>query len=137
MVRWLLIHTLDAHLDQIAGDIGLDVGEPDHEVGLQIEDLLDTSAGETGDAWLVATGLGWADGELGDPDDAILLAEGIEDLGRLLGEADDSLRVAAHSSVTVTLLITMSSWGRSEASVPEVAIESTASRPERTCPKIV
>ena len=37
----------------------------------------------------------------------------------------------------VTLLMTASSWGRSLRSVSVVAMESTASRPEVTFPKMV
>jgi hypothetical protein len=52
-LRWLLIQTSTPVADQFVGDIGLDVGEADREVGLQFEDLADLRAGERADLGLL------------------------------------------------------------------------------------
>jgi len=86
----------DVHLEpgahQRRGDISLQVGESEHQIGLEGEDALGVRAQEGGDARLLAARARRAHREAGDPHDPPILAEQIECLGRLLGEAHDPLR---------------------------------------------
>ena len=77
---------------ELRRDIGLQVGETQHEVGLESDDALDLRAGECGDSRLLFTGAWRTHGEAGDTDDAPVLTEEIERLRCLLGQADDALR---------------------------------------------
>ena len=85
---------VDAGLDQILRDGGLEVGEADHEVGFEFQDLIDFGGSEGRDFGLQAGFFGTA-GVAGNADDAILLAQQVEGFGGLFGEADDSLGAAA------------------------------------------
>jgi len=67
-----------AGADQLAGDVGLQVRETQHQVGFERQDLVD---------------LGGEKGVTRDADDAVLLAQQVEDLGGLFGQADDAARV--------------------------------------------
>src|SRR3546814_2582716 len=61
---------LDTGLDQLARDIGLDVGETDRQVGFKLQDLADLRAGEGGDFRLFLARPRRPHGEAGDADDA-------------------------------------------------------------------
>src|SRR3546814_10482979 len=81
---------LAAH--QLGGDVGLDVGEADHEVRRELQDLVDLRAVECADLGLFLARPRRAHGEAADADDPVLLAERVQHLGGLLGQADDALR---------------------------------------------
>src|SRR5690606_14243661 len=87
---------LDPVPHQLGGDIGLDVGEADHEIRLQLEDLPDLRRGEGADLGLFLARPRRPHREAADANDALLLAQGVQDLGRLLGQADDAARADAH-----------------------------------------
>ena len=88
----------DACAHQIGDDVGLQVGEGEHEIGLQREDLRNVRGDEGGDPRLLAADLWRPHGIAGDADDAILLAEQIQRLHGLFGEADDPAgRELAHA----------------------------------------
>jgi hypothetical protein len=82
----------DAGRDQLARDVGLDVGETDDQVRLELQDLADLRAGEGRHLRLLAARARRPHGEAGDADDALLLADRVENLGRLFGQADDTAR---------------------------------------------
>ena len=77
---------------ELRRDVGLQVGETQHEVGLESDDALDLRAGERGDFRLFLARAWRAHGEAGDTDDAPLLTEEIQGLRCLLGQAYDPLR---------------------------------------------
>ena len=60
-----------ALLDQLRGDVGLDVGEPDHEIRLELQDLADLRAGERADLRLFPARDRRPHGEPADADDAV------------------------------------------------------------------
>ena len=95
---------LDAGADQRGGDVGLHVGKPDRQVGLQGQDLVDLGAGEGADARFLVAGLGRPHGKSGDADDAVLLAQRVEHLGGFFGQADDALGQGGHVSDSRRLL---------------------------------
>jgi len=82
----------DAGTDEGGCDIGLQVGEAEHQVGLKFDDALDLGAGEGRNLWLLATRARRPHSEARDPDDAPVLAQQVEGLGRLLGQADNAVR---------------------------------------------
>jgi hypothetical protein len=84
---------LDPGLDQLARNIGLDVGKANRQVRLQLQDLADLRAGERRHLGLFLARLRWTHGEAGNADDAVLLAERVQHLGRLLGHAHDAPRI--------------------------------------------
>ena len=89
----------DAGLGQLAHDVGLQVGEGQHQVGLERQDLVEPRRGEGADPGF-RPHLGRPHGVARDADDAVLLAQQIERLDRLLGEADQALgRETAHGAV--------------------------------------
>src|SRR5690606_16620883 len=77
---------------QLGGDVGLDVGEADHEVRLQGKDPVDLRAGEGTDLGLFLPRPWRPHGKTADADDAVGLAQCVQHLGGLLGEADDPAR---------------------------------------------
>ena len=88
----------DACAHQIGDDVGLQVGEGEHQIGLKREDLWDVRRDEGGDPRLLAADLWRPHGIAGDADDAILLAEQIQRLHGLFGKADDPAgRELAHA----------------------------------------
>ena len=81
----------DASFGEVAHDVGLQVGESQHEIGLEGQDLVEACRGEGAHPRLGAH-LGRSHGVARDADDAILLAQQVESLDRLLGQADQALR---------------------------------------------
>src|SRR5690606_19612507 len=96
---------VDTARDQFAGDVGLQVREAEHEVGLEFEDAIDLRRGERRHLRLLAPGARRTHRESRDADDAPFLAEQVQRLHRLLGHADDALgkAVAAHRPVDTTV----------------------------------
>ena len=91
---------VEAGADQLVGERGLHVGEADHEIGLERDDLVDLAVEERRNARLLVARAARPHRVAGDPDDARLLAEEVEPFGGLLGEADDALgAVGIHSSI--------------------------------------
>ena len=87
----------DAGADEIGRDVGLQVGEGQHEIGLEREDFRDVRRDEGRYPRLLAPDLRRPHGIAGDADDAVLLAEQIQRLHGLFGEADDAAgREVAH-----------------------------------------
>jgi hypothetical protein len=91
-LRWLKAWNFDAVADQLGGDVGLQVGKCEHQIRLQIQNLVDLRRGECDHLGFLPPCLGRADGIAADADDAVLLAEQVERLDGLLGETDDALR---------------------------------------------
>ena len=79
----------DAGADQIGDDVGLQVGEGQHEIGLERQNLRNVRGDEGGDPRLLAAHLRRPHRIAGDADDAVLLAEQIQRLDGLFGQADD------------------------------------------------
>jgi hypothetical protein len=65
---------LDAEPDQLRGDIRLQIGKSQHQVGLQLRDLVDLRARECRHARLLPPGARRTNREAGDADDARFLA---------------------------------------------------------------
>ena len=65
----------DPAADQLRGDVGLQVGIGQHEVGRKGENAVDIGAGERGHARLFATDPGRANRKARDPDNARVLAQ--------------------------------------------------------------
>jgi len=80
----------DARAHQFSGDVGLQIGEAEHEIRRKRQDLGDVSRDERRDPLLLASNLRRPYCITGDADDAILLAEQIQRLHGFLGEADDA-----------------------------------------------
>jgi hypothetical protein len=78
--------------NEIGGDVRLEIGEGQDEIGLQREDLVDIRRGKGADARLLTASLRRAHNIAGDPDDAVLLAEQIQRFDGLFGKADNSSR---------------------------------------------
>src|SRR5262249_46432790 len=81
----------DVGADQLGGDVGLQVGEGENEVGLEREDFFKVGGGEGGNPRLFTAHPRRPHRVAGHADDAPLLAEEIKRLHGLLGEADDAL----------------------------------------------
>ncbi len=79
----------NAGADQLRDDVGLQVGEGEHQVRLERQDLGNVGRGEGGDARLLAAHARGPHAIARDAGDAMLLAEEVERLDRLFGEADD------------------------------------------------
>src|ERR1700733_4965735 len=89
----------DAGADQFGDDIGLQIGEGENEVGLEIQNLRNIGGDKGGDTWLLAPDLRRSHGITGNANDSVLLAEQIKGLDRFLGEADDAAgRELAHGN---------------------------------------
>ena len=89
--RWLKISTFRPRLGQIARDVGLQVGEADHQIGFELQNLFFFRTQKSRNAGLLLPGPRRAHGVARDADDAPLFAEQVERLGAFLGEADDAL----------------------------------------------
>src|SRR5262249_5397978 len=91
----------DVAADQLGGDLGLQVGEGEHEVGLEREDFLKVGGDERRHPRLLLAHPRRPHRVARHADDAPLLAEEIKRLHGLFGEADDALgrkhSAAAHS----------------------------------------
>ena len=87
-----LVEHVDLHAatNQRRRDVGLQVREPEHQVGLQRDDTVDLRAGECRYPRLLAPGTRRTDRETRNADDAPVLAEQVQRLGGLLGQADDA-----------------------------------------------
>jgi len=87
----------DAGADELSDDVGLQVGEGEHEIGRERQDLRNVGGDEGRDARLLAADLRWPHRIAGDADDPVLLAEQVECLDRLFGQANDPAgREVAH-----------------------------------------
>ena len=82
---------VQAALGQIARDVGLQVGEADDQVGLQLQDFFLLCTQKRRDARLLLPRARRPHGVARDADDAPLLAEEVQRLGAFLGQADDAL----------------------------------------------
>jgi hypothetical protein len=71
---------VDPAANEIGGDVRLQIGEGQNEIGTQREDFVDIRRGEGAHARLLAASLPWAHDIAGDPDDTVLLAEQIQRL---------------------------------------------------------
>ena len=100
----------DARAHQIGDDVGLQIGEGEHEVRLERQDLRNVRRDEGRNPLLLAPHLRRPHRIAGDADDAVLLAEQIQRLHRFFGEADDAagreVRMACSITVDVTDAIT-------------------------------
>src|SRR6185295_18693818 len=81
----------DAAADQLGGNVGLQVGEGEHEVGVEREHLLEIGGDERRHPRLLLAHPRRPDRIARHADDAALLAEEIKRLHGLLGQADDAL----------------------------------------------
>jgi hypothetical protein len=79
----------DARAHQIGGDIRLQVGEGQHQIGLECENFRDIRGDEGGNPRLLAADLRRPHRIAGDADDAVLLAEQVQRFDGLFGEAND------------------------------------------------
>ena len=93
---------LDAAADQLGGDIGLDIGKPDHEIRPELEDFVDLRGGEGADFRFLAARARRAHGETGDADDAMRLTERVKRLGGLFGQADDAFRAGHRTAMAAS-----------------------------------
>ena len=94
----------DAGADEVGDDIGLQVGEGEHQIRLQRQDLRNVGGDEGRYPRLLAAHLRRPHRIAGDADDAVLLAEQIERLHGLFGEADDPAgRELAHGATYAEL----------------------------------
>ena len=80
-----------AALDEVVGDVGLQIGEREDQIRLERLDLLVAGVQERRDLRLL-TRLRRTHGVAGDADDTIALAEEVQRLGGFFGEADDAFR---------------------------------------------
>jgi len=82
---------LDAALDERLCDIGLDVGEPDDQIRIEPNYVIDFGAGEGRHLRFFFPRSCRSHGEPGNADDPIGFADGVEHFGRFLGQADNAL----------------------------------------------
>ncbi len=82
---------IDIGADQFGDDIGLQIGEGQHQIGLKREDFRHVSGDEGGNARLFLAHPRRPHRVAGHADNAALFAEEIERLHGFLGQADDSL----------------------------------------------
>jgi hypothetical protein len=82
---------LDAAFDERLCDIGLDVGEADHKIRFEANDVIDPGAGEGRYFGLFSPRSCGSHGESGNAHDAIGFADGVEHFGRFLGQANNAL----------------------------------------------
>ena len=82
----------DAGANQIGDDIGLQVGEGQHQVRLQRQDLWNIGRDKRRYPRLLAPNPWRSHRVAGDADDAVLFAEQIQRLDGFLGETHDSAR---------------------------------------------
>ncbi len=82
----------DIGADQVGDDIGLQIGEGEHQIGFERQDLRHVGGDEGRNPRLLAPHLRWPHRVARHADDAILLAEQIKRLDGFFGEADDSGR---------------------------------------------
>ena len=80
----------DARAHQLSRDVGLKIGEGEHEVRRERQDLRDVGGDEGGNPFLLAPDLRRPHRIAGDADDAVLLAEQVQGLHSFLGEADNA-----------------------------------------------
>ncbi len=82
---------LDAALDECLCDISLDVGEADHEIRFEPNDVIDPGAGEGRYFGFFFPRSCGSHGESGNAHDTIGFADGVEHFGRFLGQANNAL----------------------------------------------
>jgi hypothetical protein len=83
----------DAVAYERGGNVRLKIREPEHEIGLELEDPIDLRAREGGDFRFLLPCSRRAHREAGNTDDAPLLAERVQRLRCLLRHADDAFGV--------------------------------------------
>ncbi len=99
MSRWLKTWIGDAGTNQVGCDLGLQIGEGEHEIGLERQDLWNVRGDEGRYPRFLAADLRRTHRIAGDADDAVLLAEQIQRLHGLFGQADDPAgREVAHGA---------------------------------------
>ena len=79
----------DAGAHEISDDAGLQIGEGQHQIGLERENFWNVRGDEGGDPRFLAADLRRPHRIAGDADDTVLLAEQIQRLDGLFGEAND------------------------------------------------
>ncbi len=89
-----LVENVHGHAaaNQLRGYIGLQIGKPEYEVGLKLENPINLCRGERRNPWLFLARLWWTHGEPGNTNYPVLFAEKIERFGGFLGETHDALR---------------------------------------------
>lgn len=88
----------DAGANEIGDNVRLQVGEGQHEIGLEREDFWNVRGDEGGNPGFFAANAGRPHGVAGDADDAVLLAEQVQRFDGLFGQADDPAgRELAHA----------------------------------------
>ena len=92
MLRWLKAWTSIPTANEIGGNVGLQIGEAQDEVRLEVNDAPDLRAGERGDPRLLLARPCGPHGKARNTDDPPVLLEQVQGLGRLLCQADDALR---------------------------------------------
>ena len=83
----------DAALDQRLRDVGLDIGEANHEIRLQGENAVELGADEGRDARFLAARARRTHGKSRDADDPLFQPERVQNLGGLFGQTDDAPRI--------------------------------------------
>ncbi len=86
----------DIGADQIGDDVGLQVGEGEHQVGLERQYLRHVGGDEGSNARLLFAHLRRPHRIARDADDAMVFAEEIERLHGFFGQADDSARAGTY-----------------------------------------
>ena len=89
MSRWLKTWMATPATNEVGDDVGLKIGEGEHQIRLQRQDLWNVRGDEGRHPRLLAAHLRRPHRIAGDADDAVLLAEQIQRLDGLFGEADD------------------------------------------------
>src|SRR5580658_6804281 len=84
----------DPALDQRLRDVGLDIGEADAEIRLQLENAIDLGAGGRRDPGLSPARTPRAYREAGDAHDAPALPERVQNLRGFFGQANDAARIS-------------------------------------------
>ena len=92
MLRWLKAWTSIPTANEIGGNVGLQIGERQDQIGLQGEDLVDVRRREGAHARFLPASLRRAHNIAGDANDAVLLAQQVQRLDGLFREADNSAR---------------------------------------------
>ena len=81
--------------DQFGGEVRLEIGEGEHEVGPKRLDLVEAGIDERRNLWFLPC-FRRPDGVARHADDSIALAEEVQGFGRLFSQADDAFGVVAH-----------------------------------------
>ena len=109
-----------AALDQIVGDLRLQIREREYEIGIERLDLLVACVQERRHLGLLPR-LGRTHGVTGDADDAVAFAEQVQRLGGFFGEADDAVGDTGYPR---QLLLSLSALRATEAPLREIALHA-------------